>query len=275
MTKIKPRQMRISAVFGLALASLGRGQDQALSVSDPRPVYRAVRQLQKLYGWQIDYQDPPYEHPGDMEDVAPPPVAGGVPSVRKHISPRERTVSVKYSAPRAGTVEERRKIIDGIVEGFGAAGVGQFRVYHQGAFSHVVPASVRRVSGSVEAVTSACDVTVSMPPAMRTVNDSLALALPQISQGIGSSISMGMAPMNLLLGHQYPTEARNENACNLLSGLLEDVNWHRTAPPVHDAWVMLYDIAGKMYYFSVVPVPAPPQPADPRLGPYAPQHAGK
>jgi hypothetical protein len=275
MTKIKPRKMNKYAVLGLALGSLAYAQDQTLSVSDPRPLYQAVRQLQRLYGWQVNYQDPPYENPSDMENSAAPPLAAGGPNVRKHISPRERAISVKYSAPKTGTAEERRGIIDGIVEAFSAAGAGQFRVYHQGAFSHVVPASVKRVSGAVEPVTSACDVTVSLPPAMRTINDTLALTLPQISQGIGASVSLGMAPMNLLLGHQYPTEAVNENACNMLSGLLEEVNLGRTAPPIHDAWVMLYDIVGRIYYFSVVPAPTPQPAPNPRLGPYVPQHVDK
>jgi hypothetical protein len=205
------------------------------------------------------------------------PPAAAVPGAptNRHISPRELSISVTYPTPKAGTAEERRKTIDGVVESFSAAGAGHFRVYHNGAFSHVVPTSVKRLSGEEAALTSVCDSTVSMPSAKRTIHSSLTEILSQVSLQIKVPIA-SMASGNLFLGHQYQTEAQGENACDLLSGVMEDVNGPRNAigaPPVHVAWAMLYDIAGRAYYFNVIPVVAPAPPRQPGLGTYVPQHA--
>ena len=266
MTGIGLRQLRACGILGLALAGLGYAQDRTLSVDSGRPLDEAVAQLQARYGWLITYQDPPYEHPDDME---PSKDAGPKAPRNGFIAPRHRRISVTYPEPRTGTDEERRKIIDGVVESFSAAGAGHFRVYHQWIFSHVVPTSVKRVSGAVESVTSLCDSTVTMSPAKRSIGDSVTEILSQVSQQMGRPAIIAMVDPNFILGRQYLTEAQNENACDALTLVFEDVNGVRNAlgfSSSHVAWAMRYDIATKTYYFNVGPVPTPAPSQGPHIG---------
>ncbi len=252
----------ILALISLALATVGTAQERKLSVDGGRPLYQAIAQLHNLNGWLISYEDPPFEHPGDLEATAPtaPP---GPPTTRTHISPRHMKMEITYQESKTGAIEEQRKIVDDIVAQAVAAGAGNFRVYHNGQFSHLVPVSVRKVSGEMEKVTSICDVKVSLPQATRTLWDSVGLILSEVSHTSNIPVTLGMFPTNLFLQRRYQTEAQDENACDVLDRVLEDPNVHRNeigAPLIHLAWVMLYDVAGKTYYFSVVqPTPqAPP-----------------
>jgi hypothetical protein len=271
MFKNRPHLLYISAL--LALASQGWSQDQTLSVKDTgRPLYDAIKQLRERYGWLINYQDPPIEHPDDMENRKPPAV--GAPQ-NPSLAPRHRTISITYTPPKTDAAEERRRIIDEIVGKYTAAGAGQFQAYHKWVFSHVVPTSIKRATGNVESLTSLCDVKVSMPPANRSISESVTTILSQVSKQINVPIAIGMVPPNLFLGHHYLTEAENENACDVLSGVMENVNGLRNAagaPPVHVVWSMLYDITSKQYFFNVGPVSTPgPAPTNPQMGPYIPR----
>jgi hypothetical protein len=69
----------------------GRQSPKPLSISvvDPRPVAKAVELLEARYGWAITYEDPPYEHDSEIEDVTI--------SVRK-----DGKVEPRVIVPRAG-----------------------------------------------------------------------------------------------------------------------------------------------------------------------------
>ncbi len=215
------------AILGAALAAVGAAQDRKVSVDGGRPLYEAVKQLHQLNGWLVSYQDPPYEHPDDLAKAAPSGAAAGAPNPRRHMSPLHRSIEITYPEPRTGTVEERRKIIDGIVERFSAAGAGHFRVQHNEDFSHIVPASVKRISGTVEKVTSLCDVSVSLPPKMRTMNESVTDIPSQVWRATNVPVVLGVFPGNLFLQRPYQAEAHNENACDVVDRVFESANAYR------------------------------------------------
>jgi hypothetical protein len=198
MKKTLIHQIVASAILGLPGFIATAQLKTTLSVDDHRPLQSAAVQLQDRYGWLITYQDPPFAHPDDLENITPPGASAG-----KHMVPRKGTASVTYLEPRTGTIQEQRETVDDIVKGFDAAGFGSFRVYHNGSYSHIVPVAAKRISGSVEGVTSLCDINVSFPPATRTVDETVMLVLSQVSQRIDIPIRHGEVPMNLFLRGRY------------------------------------------------------------------------
>jgi len=258
MLKHNLLKLSVCAILGFVAPVETPGQEpnpkrQNITVEQGRPLYEAVKELRQRYGWLITYQDPPYEHPGDMMLRQGAPV--------RHMVPRQMRISVDYTEPRDESPEERRRTIEEVVEGFSAAGAGQFRVYHSGSFSHVAPVSVRKAVGSVEMLPSMCEVTVSFPPAMRTIDESLSLILQQVSQQIHATIARGAEPANLFLGYAYPSDAENERACDLMVRTFESANPKRVAmglPMIHVLWAMLYDPTAKEYFYNAAIVEPPP-----------------
>ena len=250
----------VFALLAIALPLATQGQESKLllrtiSVNNGRPMMEAIDQLRARYGWLISYQDPPYEHPDDLM------LREGAP--RRHMVPRRMSVSVDYMEPQAGDLQGRHRTIDRIVEGFSAAGAGQFRVHHWGSYSYVVPVSVKRANGVLENLPSICEMTVSFPPAMRTIDESLALILPRISQWVHAPIGRGADPINLFIGHRYLSEAEDEPVCALMSRIFEGPNPTRVAvhvPPVHIVWDLLYDATAKQYFFNAAGVNPPKAP---------------
>jgi hypothetical protein len=57
--------------FGNASASTN-----TITVQDPRPVAKAIEELENRYGWQITCDDPPYNHYSDITDVTITPWPG-------------------------------------------------------------------------------------------------------------------------------------------------------------------------------------------------------
>jgi hypothetical protein len=244
--------------IALPLSALGqeaKARQRTLSVNEESPMYDAIRQLRARYGWLISYQDPPYEHPDDL-------VLSEGPRT-KMLIPRRMRISVDYEEPEAADLKSQQRTIDQIVAGFGASGAGTFRVYHWGIYSYVVPLSVKRVNGVVENLPPLCEMTVSFPPAIRTIEGSLALILPRISQHIQAPIKRGVQPNNLFLGHSHPSEAQDEPICALMSRTFEGANWTLVSAgfkPVYLAWELMFEPTSKQYYFSVEKVDQPKGP---------------
>jgi hypothetical protein len=67
------RAPRVMIAIGLIVTFMGNASasPNTLTVQDPRPVAKAIQELDKRYGWQITYEDPPYSRYSDMPDVTP------------------------------------------------------------------------------------------------------------------------------------------------------------------------------------------------------------
>ncbi len=57
--------------MGLMLTVLGNASasPNTITVQSGRPVGEAIEELEKKYGWEITYEDPPYVHYSDIVDV--------------------------------------------------------------------------------------------------------------------------------------------------------------------------------------------------------------
>jgi hypothetical protein len=65
------RARQLLMAMGLMAAFLGNASasPNTITVQDARPVAKAIQELEKRYGWQITYEDPPYSHYSDLTDA--------------------------------------------------------------------------------------------------------------------------------------------------------------------------------------------------------------
>ena len=65
------RASHVVIAMGLMAAFLGgvSASPNTITVQNPRPVAKAIEELETRYGWQITYEDPPYVYYGDLTDV--------------------------------------------------------------------------------------------------------------------------------------------------------------------------------------------------------------
>jgi len=72
------RARHVMITMGLMVTFLGNASasPNTLIVRNSRPVAEAIHELEKRYGWQITYEDPPYSHYSDLTDVTDTPWPG-------------------------------------------------------------------------------------------------------------------------------------------------------------------------------------------------------
>ncbi len=92
--------IRIQTLCGMALAlgaTLASGQ--TLSVNDPRPMMALADKLQGILTVPINYEDPRFENPGDVQDVTDTVVKNRAQFSGRVLIPRggELTVTVPNS----------------------------------------------------------------------------------------------------------------------------------------------------------------------------------
>jgi hypothetical protein len=103
-----------NGIFCIALmveliAQSGRVQDSRLeriTVEDPRPVLQVLNPLEAKYGWQLTYEDPPYEASSDLLDVTDSQFTLEHPG-RRRLFPAGRRLEFGFEVPI--TEFQRRK----------------------------------------------------------------------------------------------------------------------------------------------------------------------
>src|ERR1700730_11306504 len=72
------RTRQVMITMGLMVTFLGNASasPNTITVQDPRPVAKAIQELEKKYGWRITYEDPPYSQNSDITDVTDFPWPG-------------------------------------------------------------------------------------------------------------------------------------------------------------------------------------------------------
>jgi hypothetical protein len=109
------------------------GPELQLSISDPRPVAKAVELLSQRHGLVITYEDPPYAFEGDLKDVTAEVSRSPVAPGHRVLVPRG-SMTLTYSVSQAtGTPEHADALIRNVLDTHLAAGGGsQFELIHGG-----------------------------------------------------------------------------------------------------------------------------------------------
>ncbi|MGH6812068.1 MAG: hypothetical protein ACREDM_06875, partial [Methylocella sp.] len=65
----RARQAMIAICLLAAFLGNASASPKTITVQSGRRVAEAVQELEKRYGWQINYEDPPYVHYSDIVEV--------------------------------------------------------------------------------------------------------------------------------------------------------------------------------------------------------------
>jgi hypothetical protein len=242
-----------SAAFAAALAFGGAPALAAnVTIEDPRPVAKAIEEIERLTGRPITYEDPPYLHPSTVVDVTemirrdPSPAAAG----SRAIIPKGGVLT--FALPANPVAADERGAVDAIVRSYnaGQSAVATFAVVHGDKLTHVVPQRAMGPSGRLDPLTPVLDTKITLPAKARTALALLEEICRAISAASRQPVEIGMAPMNGLDRQQIAFGADGEPARLVLEKLV-------VASAVPLSWRLLYDPGLKTYYMNLPVVRQP------------------
>jgi hypothetical protein len=239
-------------ILPVLLTVCGAVNAQTITVNDPRPVHQAVLKLEAIYGWAITYEDLPYIHESDLEDVTSRVRRDGKsatePGIKKILAPRGGAFSFSVDGglkldPGTRTPEAiiRAAILE-MLKSYSASigGAEMFALTDSNGLFHVVPVQCKNASGKLEKIVPLLDTPVNIPPGRRTGMELLFEICRSVTSQTGRQLSGPGWAINALMN--YNTEigsAPNETARSLLSRLFADM-----ARPRPFSWGLLCDGSG-------------------------------
>jgi hypothetical protein len=170
-------------ILALIISTLGViaivGNTQApeeLIVENSRPLVTAIRTLESKYGWQINYEDPPYNDPKDLVDRTHPNYRGS----HRAIDPRSGRVEIRYFvSPATGKPESSANLLEMLVDDHATRGnPGRFQVKLIAGLDSVIP-----VQGSI------LDTPITLEDKQRTFGETLKEVLQTLSRVTNTRVS--------------------------------------------------------------------------------------
>lgn len=231
---------------------------ETLAVNDPRPVAKAIEELEARYGVVITYEDPVYEFAGDLVNVAAKVRADYDPA-RPHAAKPvliPRGGELRVALPRAANLgkPDAARLAEAVcaptLKGDAAA---RFGVKGAGDVQHVVPLAARNAQGERAPAASPLDAVVNLPSADRTGLESLEALFALIESQTGAKVVPGTMPLNLMLNGRVRFGCEGctarEAALEILRGLGGRLSWQ-----------LFYDANEKYHVFNVHSVAVQPAP---------------
>jgi hypothetical protein len=246
----------IVAGGGLFAADVS-GAEQQLSVSDGRPVAKAVEVLSQRHGIAITYEDPPYAFDGDLKDVTAAVARSPVKPGHRVLVPRGGAVQLTYSlSSSTGKLESPDALIRKVLDTHLANGGGaQFELIQQDDVFHVVPVMVKNSAGVWAATRSILETRITLPVQARTGT--------QIVDAICNAVStaevrvvVGMAPESALASDQVVEGGTKEPAREILSRSLKQLSKEAgrrlgEREERQYVWQLFFDPSSKMYFLNL------------------------
>jgi hypothetical protein len=214
-----------SVFYGDAPTSAGAPLQREIAidvVNEPRPVGRAVLQIQKQLGYVVTYEDTVYRFPGDLVDVSKQVRRDGrqIPV----LSMRGGTIRFRHT-PRASTLASQvEEVLGEIVARSRRAGnIGDFRVESAVNGYHVVPAQAKNRTGVEEPYESPLESRITMESRDESAFAMISRFIDAVSEASGQPLEAGVMPPRL---HSIPVsvDARNDKARDVLWRALQSIN---------------------------------------------------
>lgn len=151
----------VFAIFALP-PSASPGQER-IDVDDHRPLHAATMELEKMVGYPIHYEDPPYAHEDDLQDVSTAAQRAEVPGYRLIVPKRGKLSYLLPADIRSPGIPHLATTVSGLVEEHNAQGLpGTFRTLSEGNFVYVVPVRIKGKDGREAPVKSPMEI--RLPP---------------------------------------------------------------------------------------------------------------
>lgn len=199
------------------------------TVTDPRPLAAVADLLELKYGVMINYEDPPYLFPGDIQDVtatvAKPESRAGHPGLRIWV-PRGGSISLSYLAKPPSEAAATTPLLENVVAAHEAAGnPGTFKVEAIDSVLNLVPLQVKNREGKLELAEAPLDTSITIPAQRLSAWAAVKLVCAEVSRISGKTVQPGTAPANLLFNTRTSVIAQNEPARNVLVRVLSTLSW--------------------------------------------------
>lgn len=226
--------------FGAAPLS---GQSDRITVDDPRPVKAAVAELERKYGWIITYEDPPFVHADDLDDLTV-----GASGGKRALTPKRRRLVVELPS-RTAVTRRDGTVIQAVLDANEKSNPSQrFRLLQSDFGFHVVPAFGRDQSGHVTPVAVVLDTRVDMRLANVPASDVLEQLCQKLSGSQNPRIAIGTVPEGLLRTKRVSVTVTNARARDVLVDVLRQLDVPLT-------WRLLYSPSAPQAYFLNVVAP--------------------
>lgn len=237
----------ICAVVSKPLVGQTEAKERTL-LMDGRPVYEAVRHLEKVYGTVITYEDPQYLCPQDIQDDGPEVVRDYwklAPSQRpKVLVPRSGKLEVRYD-PSRPAAEALQRAIDAAA----AAGFPTFRIEIGDHRINVVPEKARGSDCTMVRLEPALDTRITLREQERNGEQILHDIVEAVGEATPSHLNiwLGLTPQ---VGSAHLYEGvNNEIARAVLSRTLDRIDKNLS-------WALLCD--SQQCALNIHPAPALP-----------------
>jgi hypothetical protein len=215
---------------GLTIVAGGQSPypGDSVSINDARPLEKAARVLQALYGVPISYEDPSaYAYDGDLADPfefrAAHPNAQTLPprsSSLKFVSER-LAVTFDLMHAQAAPQADVAKLLQGVIDQHASNGnPGRFKILETPAGLVVVPTATRNYTGAFVPDRSLLDLRISFP---EVETDSMAAVLA-LCEALGKASGSKIWPANDLLSITVRVGANNEVARDVLQRLINGMH---------------------------------------------------
>ena len=203
--------------------------------------------LIKLYAVTITYEDPRYEHSGDIQDVTEQVLKSPTASNKRFLVPRGGVLQADYEISLdTGQPVSVAATVQAIVDAQNSLPVGgRFGVYQRGDAFHVVPVAARDSKGAWVEQRSILDTPITLSCAEMNGIELIDAILKQVKDASGVELGLsGTGFANILRRYKGSVAATGEPARDVLMRTLHSISPRFT-------WLLLYDPQLHLYVFNL------------------------
>jgi hypothetical protein len=270
--------------FFLFVSLLANAQTITLTTApnDGRPVDTIVRQIEKLSGTPISYEDFLYANPSDTMDIGNS--VSKVPGAHL-IVPRGGVLSVPVVLDRA-----TQKLVDSLATSAALnallsaasnspAVAGEFKIDSYNNAFFVVPTHSRSNNNDMVPITAVLSTSINLAGTKQTAYETLRSIVNQVSQKTGVTIKIGTIPIKPFAITETSLAASNQPASYALARLFDAISRSGGAPPGFQgmSYHAFFDPIAKYYALNIhivtnpnapsaLPLPSPPPGVGSRVG---------
>lgn len=208
-------------------------ESKTVTVSDPRPVAKAVQLLENVYGVPITYQDPIAIHESQLQEDVKHTTDNQV--VVRHFQ-KWGSLSFTYRLPAPSplpgarpqrSIETEAQVADAlssVLEGYTASGGPlNFTVKEEEGVFHIEPTNFVNKDGKLQQMVPILETRITILPKERTRQGLLFDICQSLTQSTGIPVEPGMFPFNGEQAQQITAiSGSGVTALSLLSQMLEE-----------------------------------------------------
>lgn len=237
-----------------------------IQASRSRPLQAALDQLEKQLGVPINYEDPRYACPEELQDVTAQeqsPAQKAANPTARIIVPKGGTLKLAATVPASvpKTADVLPLITQLRVQHEANAYAGRFSVTLIGGAYTVQPVSARNAACIWAPVVPALETRVSFPTQRRDATETVNLVLSAVSKQVNAKIGLGTIPIHSFINRAVMVGSADQPANVALMQVLQEISAQESAIPSSQplySYHLLYD-PGVKYYMLHIAAVAPRQ----------------